>query len=137
MKFYEKPRRQPQIIIVSLIDIFVILLIFTVMTMKFKNAQPQVPIKLPDSKTSTAEDSSDSPVVVSVSENEEVFVGDQKVAVEDLAAALKEVLSRKPTPVLALNADRKVPFGTIVRVLDALKEAGVKGNLSFFTEPGK
>ena len=36
-----------------------------------------------------------------------------------------------------MNADRKAPFGTIIKVLDVLKEAGVKGNLSAFTEVPK
>ena len=35
---------------------------------------------------------------------------------------------------LALKADERAPFGVIIRVLDALKEAGITGNLPAFTE---
>jgi biopolymer transport protein ExbD len=36
--------------------------------------------------------------------------------------------------VLALNADKEAPFGMVLKVLDALKEAGVKGSLTAFME---
>ena len=54
MKFYTRQRRMPQVIIVSLIDIFAILLIFVIVTTTFKREQPAVTIKLPESKTAVA-----------------------------------------------------------------------------------
>ena len=48
MKFYTRQRRMPQVIIVSLIDVFVILLIFTIVTTTFKQDQPAVTIALPE-----------------------------------------------------------------------------------------
>ena len=41
VKFYTRPRRMPQVIIVSLIDIFAILLIFVIVTTTFKRDQPR------------------------------------------------------------------------------------------------
>jgi len=46
VNFLPRRRRKPEIIIVSLIDIFAILLIFMVMTTQFKQEQPEVTIKL-------------------------------------------------------------------------------------------
>ena len=54
MKFYTRPRRTPQVIIVSLIDIFAILLIFVIVTTTFKRSQPEVTIKLPESKSAVS-----------------------------------------------------------------------------------
>jgi biopolymer transport protein ExbD len=48
VNFYARRRRNPQVIIVALIDIFAILLIFMVMTTQFKEDKPQVTIKLPE-----------------------------------------------------------------------------------------
>ena len=53
MRFYVKRKRTPQIIIVSLIDIFAMLLIFFIVTTTFKTAQSELSIKLPESKTAT------------------------------------------------------------------------------------
>jgi biopolymer transport protein ExbD len=63
VNFYHKRRRRPEIIIVSLIDIFAILLIFVIVTTTFKTAQPEVTIKLPESKTAVAADKIREPVI--------------------------------------------------------------------------
>ena len=47
---------------------------------------------------------------------------------------LKAIQSRDPQMVLALNADKEAPFGMVLKVLDSLKEAGVKGSLTAFME---
>lgn len=134
MKFYARPRRTPQVIIVSLIDIFAILLIFVIVTTTFKKIQPQVTIKLPESKNAVSSDSSDEPVVLSVSDTEEIFLDAKPVTLGELTSAVEKLIAEKGRPNLAMKADKKVSYGFLIQVLDALKEAGVKGNLSAFTE---
>jgi biopolymer transport protein ExbD len=133
MNFYTRRRRIPQVNIISLIDIFAILLIFVIVTTTFKRPQPAVIIKLPESSTSTAgADAAQTPILLSVAPSGEVFLDGAAVEMEDLAAALQKVVAKGQS--LALNADTKAPFGIIVRVMDALKEAGLKGNMPAFTE---
>lgn len=134
MKFYARPRRTPQVIIVSLIDIFAILLIFVIVTTTFKKLQPEVTIKLPESKNAVSSDSSEEPVVLSVSETEEIFLDAKPVTLQELTSAVQKLIAEKGRPNLAMKADKKVSYGFLIQVLDALKEAGVKGNLSAFTE---
>jgi biopolymer transport protein ExbD len=134
MKFYARQRRMPQVIIVSLIDIFAILLIFVIVTTTFKRIQPEVTIKLPESKSAVAADGSAEPVVLSISEDEEIFLDDKKISLEELTTAVKKLLAGNVKVSLAMKADKKVSYGLLIQVLDALKEAGVKGNLSAFTE---
>ena len=137
MRFYSRPRRMPQVIIVSLIDIFAILLIFVIVTTTFKRIQPEVTIKLPESKTATAAEKSDEPVVLRIGENEEMFLDMKKVTLPELTAAVQQMVQEKGTPKLAMAAHEKVSYGFLIKVLDALKDAGVKGNLSAFTEAKK
>jgi biopolymer transport protein ExbD len=137
VNFYQKRRRRPEVIIVSLIDIFAILLIYMVMSMQFKEEKPAVTIKLPESKSAVATDQPAKSVVLSIAENEEVFLNAKKVDVEALKPAILELMKQQPPPTLALNADKKAPFGVVIRVLDVLKEAGVRGNLSAFTDVKK
>ena len=134
MNFYSKKRRMPQVIIVSLIDIFAILLIFVIVTTTFKRAQPSVTIKLPESRTAVSAKKSDEPVVLTISENEEIFLDAKKVTLDQLKAEVTKLVESKSTPTLAMSADKKISYGFLIQVLDALKEAGVKGNLSAFTE---
>jgi biopolymer transport protein ExbB/TolQ/biopolymer transport protein ExbD len=137
VNFYQKRRRRPEVIIVSLIDIFAILLIFMVMTTQFKEDKASVTIKLPESKTAVVTAQPAKSVVLSIAENEELFLDAKKIEVDALKPAILELMKQQPQPTLALNADKKAPFGVVIRVLDVLKEAGVRGNLSAFTEVKK
>jgi biopolymer transport protein ExbD len=132
MKFAVRKRRAPTIIIVSLVDILTILLIFFVVSTTFKKDQPEVQINLPESKTSTAKPAELEHAIVSVDAEDTLKLDGQPIAIEDLQAAIENLPpARKST--LVLKADEKASFGIIVKVMDALKLAGIK-NLPAFTQ---
>ena len=136
MKFAVKKRRAPSIIIVSLVDILTILLIFFVVSTTFKKDQPEVQINLPESKTATNAPAESEHAVVSVDQNDEIKLDGKPVGVEELQGAVSDLpATRKST--LALQADKKASFGTIIKVMDALKLAGVKNLPAFTHEDGK
>lgn len=135
MKFYVKRRKTPQIIIVSLIDIFAILLIFFIVTTTFKTAQSQLSINLPDAKSATQSSGTQEPLVLSITSDEKLYLGDKQLAsVDTLASELKDHQQKSPNQPVAMSASKEVSFGFLVRVLDALKQAGIK-NLPTFTQP--
>jgi len=70
---------------------------------------------------------------VSVDANDELKLDGKQIAVEDLQEAITN-LSPERKSTLVLKADEKASFGIIVKVMDALKLAGVK-SLPAFTEP--
>ena len=135
MKFAVRKRRAPSIIIVSLVDILTILLIFFVVSTTFKKDQPEVQINLPESKTATTQPAELEHAVVSVNEKDEVMLDGQPIAVEALEASVRSLPEARRNR-LALQADRKASFGTIIKVMDALKLAGVR-NLPAFTQGEK
>ena len=134
MNFLPRKRRKPEVIIVSLIDIFAILLIFVIVTTTFKSEQPAVTIRLPESKTAVLADRGDEALKLSISDKEEIFLGAKKVELSELRAELEKLLALPSPPRLALAADKKAPVGALIAVLDILKQAGVKGELAAFTE---
>ena len=135
MNFSVRKRRAPNIIIVSLVDILIILLIFFVVSTTFKKDQPEVQINLPQSKTATAKPAELEHAIVSVDENDSVKLNGKDIAVDRLEEAVRN-LSAEQRSSLALRADKKTSFGTIIKVLDALKLAGIK-NLPAFTQTTK
>ena len=72
---------------------------------------------------------------MSVNENDEVRLDGQIVNVEELETSVKNLTPARRAS-LALQADKKSSFGTMIKVMDALKLAGVK-NLPAFTREGK
>jgi biopolymer transport protein ExbD len=135
MKFAVRKRRAPVIIIVSLVDILIILLIFFVVSTSFKKDQPEVQINLPESKTAKKQPSELEHAIVSIDQNDEIKLDGRTVVVDELEGAVRNLPdTRKST--LALQADKKASFGTIIKVMDALKLAGVR-NLPAFTREEK
>jgi biopolymer transport protein ExbD len=135
MKFAVKKRRAPSIIIVSLVDILTILLIFFVVSTTFKKDQPEVQINLPESKTAVTAPAEMEHALLTVDENDEIKLDGKPVAVEELQNAVRDLPATRKSS-LALQADKKSSYGTIIKVLDALKLAGVK-NLPAFTREQK
>lgn len=134
MRFYVKPKRTPVIIIVSLIDIFAMLLIFFIVTTTFKTAQSELAIKIPESKTATQSANPTDPIVLAITADEKIVLDTRPLSsVNDLSYALEKVQKNSPNRPLAMKADQKVSFGFLVQVLDELKKAGIK-NLPTFTK---
>ena len=135
MKFAVRKRRAPSIIIVSLVDILTILLIFFVVSTTFKRDQPEVQINLPESKTAKNVPAELEHAIVTVDQNDEIKLDNKTVSADELENAVRNLPDTRRSS-LALQADKKASFGMIVKVMDALKLAGVK-NLPAFTREGK
>src|SRR5712675_1899580 len=136
MNFSVKKRRAPVIIIVSLVDILIILLIFFVVSTTFTKDKPEVQINLPESKTAQKRPSELEHAIVSIDQNDGVKLDGQTINVDGLEAAVRNLPEQRKST-LALQADKKASFGTIIKVMDALKLAGVKNLPAFTHEEGQ
>ena len=140
MRFHVRKRKQaPAIIIVALIDILIVLLIFVLVTTTFKQ-QPALRLSLPESsqavKTGAQENA---PLVVTVDPKGTLRLGldATPVTYELFKEKLLAAAAKSPDLRLAISADKSAPFGQIVRVMDAAKEAHIKTINAFTKEPGK
>lgn len=135
MRFFTRKRRNPVPVILPLIDILAILLIFFIVTTTFKKNPPRLQINLPESVTAVQTPAEkDEPLLLQIKGEEEIALGDEVVPLPELAATLRQKISEQPGRPLVMQADREAPFGVVVRVLDALREAGIQ-NIPAFTEP--
>lgn len=135
MKFAVRKKRAPSIIIVSLVDILVILLIFFVVSTTFRTDQSEVQINLPESKTTQEKASDTEHTLITIDPDDEIKLDGKVMTPDDLEAAVKDLPAARKSSI-ALKADSKASFGVIIKVMDALKLAGVK-NLPAFTQPQK
>lgn len=122
------------VIIVSLIDILAILLIFFIVTTTFKKNLPQLKIALPESKSAAAAETKEEPLILEVKDEETLQLDGQPVTLDVLAVELRRVNEENPERGIALQADESVPFRLIVRIIDALRDAGIR-NLPAFARP--
>jgi biopolymer transport protein ExbD len=127
MRFYTKRRKMPSITVVSLIDILAILLIFFIVTTTFREQLPQLQINLPESKSaSTASSDPKKPIILQIKGAEQITLDGKPVTASGLPAAIRDVQKANHGCSITMQADKEAPFGTVVSVLDALQEAGVK-----------
>ena len=109
--------------VVPLCDILLVLLIiFMVVTPLVKKG---VDVRLPTALNMV--DFPETPeMVLSIRQDGSLYLNQQKVAEEDLATALEEILQTASDKKLYLRADQDLEFGRLVEIIGPLKEAGVE-----------
>ncbi len=129
MRFYPRQRRRPPgIIIVALIDILIVLVIFLLVTTTFKQ-QPALKLALPESSQAVKTGASETaPLIVSIDTQGNLRMGAdaRPVTVDRLREELAAAVAKNPDLKLAISADKAAPWGQVVRVMDAAKEAHLK-----------
>ncbi|MBV9464376.1 MAG: biopolymer transporter ExbD [Verrucomicrobiae bacterium] len=140
MRFYPKTRsdRKPTIIIVSMVDIFTVILIFFIATTTFKKTQPVLKIDLPKAGASSEKVSPDQPALIAITPppNEKIFFNKEPIDLAGLEPKLRDARQKDPKVKIALEADQKASFGLVVKVMDVARKAGFE-QLPAFIEPDK
>jgi biopolymer transport protein ExbD len=136
MRFLVRKRRTaPAVIIVALIDVLVVLLIFLMVTTTFKQ-QPSLKLALPESSQAQKSGADEHPpLVVNIDTNGGFRFGPDNLPLtrEQLRSQLQAKVAKEPEVKLAIRADKKAPWDSIVAVMDIAKEAKIK-NMSAFTK---
>jgi biopolymer transport protein ExbD len=131
-----KHRGPPSVIIVSLIDVLIVVLIFMMVATTFKQ-QPAMRLALPESKQTNRVGESMDHLVVTINRQEPyLFLGARAVTLDKLKSELQASATRNSKVSLSIRADKDAPFGQIVRVMDAAKDAGIRSVNAFTRAPG-
>jgi biopolymer transport protein ExbD len=105
-----------------LIDCVFLLLIFFLLTSAFDERR-QIDLEVPDSATSDSP--SESAIEIRVSAASEVTVQGEPVVLERISERLRLHAGAPASATAVLVADRRTPFETVTRVLDAARSAGL------------
>ena len=110
--------------VTSLVDVMFILIIFFLLSTTFIE-QPNIKLELP--KATYAEKSNVEPLLlISITKDGIIFINSERVQRLELERKLREGLKRSPDKALVLRADRQVPYGTVVLVMDTARQVGFK-----------
>jgi biopolymer transport protein TolR len=120
-----------EINITPLVDVVLVLLLIFMLTAPV--LQSGVEVAIP--KTRSVNQLTEERMVVTIDKDQNVFLQDKPINVNDLPARLKSVGSGDPAKrIIYLRADEQVPFGAFASVMDAVKRAGIT-NISIVTQP--
>ena len=132
-----KPRNPPSVIIVSLIDVLIVVLIFMMVATTFRQ-HPALRLALPESRQSAKPgDTGDTLIVTIAKEEPHLHLGLRPVTLEKLLSELKAGTARNPHVSLSIRADAGAPWGEVVKVMDAAKEAGITMVNAFTKNPAQ
>jgi biopolymer transport protein ExbD/biopolymer transport protein TolR len=102
----------------------VLLIIFMVITPMLQKGTPvelaktQNPVDMPDADHDDA-------VLVAVTRDGKFWLGQDRVAVEDLAAKVSDLLSAKMDKTVFVRSDYRAKYGDVKQVVDTIRSAGV------------
>ena len=111
--------------VTPMVDVMLVLLIiFMVITPMLQNkvqidmAKVTNPENMPDADKDDA-------IVVAITRDGGVFLGQNKVAVSELGAQVREKLTDKPGKTIYVRADARAQFRAVEDAIDAVRTAGV------------
>jgi biopolymer transport protein ExbD len=106
-----------------LIDVVLLLLIFFMLTTSFVE-QPGMKLDLPETQSSTGEKPEG--LEIAVLADGTINLNGVAVLLDELPAKLEEKLGQSPDKSLLLRADKEVPHGTVVQIMDIAKLKGLE-----------
>ena len=120
-----------EINVTPLVDVMLVLLIIFIITapMLVQGLKVNLPKQNAPALTSKTEE----PVILTLTSDQIILLGDEPVHIKLLADRLGAVLAGSPRPVY-LKADETLPYGFVVRVLAVLDQVGVE-QVGMVTQP--
>ncbi len=117
-------RRRARIEMIPLIDVVFLLLVFFIYAMLSMVVHRGLRVELPGA--ATAETDRQAYVGITVTEDNAVLVEREPVELDALVAAVLERRKSREDLAVYINGDRRSDLGMAVKILDLLKQAGIR-----------
>lgn len=123
-------RFMAEINVIPLVDVVLVLLVIFMVTapMLYRG----IDINLPKSATNTIKP--ETRAVLSIERDQRLYLDKDPISIVQLERKLRVLKDQSSEVSIFLRADREVPYGTVVQVMDSIKKAGIE-KLGMVTEP--
>lgn len=116
--------------IVPLVDIILVVLIIFMVTVPTA-MKPAMDLNLPEAANGESKDSS--PLNFFLTQEGQLYFNTTEIALDEIPQISKEELAKNQEAVAVVTADKNIPYGHVIEVIDKIKESGIK-TLSVSTE---
>lgn len=123
MHLLVKKRRRVTINITSLIDVLFLLLIFFIMSSTFIE-QPGMKLELPESQSATSEKMKE--LILEMKEDGQITLNKEPASLDNLEELFEQAIPSMEEKTLVIKADKHVPHGDVVKVMDMAKLSGLE-----------
>jgi biopolymer transport protein ExbD len=110
-----------EINITPLVDVMLVLMIISMLAAPM--LQKGIPLDLP--ATETSQDIRDPKVIVSLDRDGRLRLNDQPVHIDLLERRMKALAASSAGETVFLRADKLIPYGEVLLVMDRIRKAGV------------
>jgi biopolymer transport protein TolR len=129
-------KRKRQVIadlnITNLVDVVFTLLIIFMITAPMMTQGVQVDLPKADADNVEVNDF----IQVSINSHNEIYIDQERINQVDFKKRFKDVFANRTKVPVFVNADKRVPYGLVVRIIADIQSAGVV-KLGFLTLPAK
>jgi biopolymer transport protein ExbD len=133
MQLFRARPRTITLNLTPLIDVVLVLIVFFLMTTTFVLSSG-IKVELPQG--GTAQRTQDNEAIVLIAPDGSLFYQEARVDLQGLRAALGHAQQQRPGMRVVIKADKSVPHGQVVEVMDVAKTVGIE-RLAIGTTPKK
>lgn len=112
-----------EINVVPLVDIILVVLIIFMVTAPLL-MKPSISVNLP--KTSSGDPSQPTQFTITLSKDGSMYLNSKKAEMPEILEAAQSEFKKNPEIQAIISADKEVPHGIVVSVMDTIKQGGVK-----------
>lgn len=124
MKFWSGHKRSRMLLnITPLIDVLFILIIFFAVSSTFLE-QPGMKLDLPRAQKTDLQKIEKA--VLYIGADERLMFQNKEISLENLGVLLRDAMEKSKEKTLIISADKQVPHGLVVRVMDIARQNGVQ-----------
>ncbi|MGH7227920.1 MAG: ExbD/TolR family protein [Nitrospiraceae bacterium] len=131
---FETRRRRflAEINVIPLVDVVLVLLVIFMVTapMLYRGLD----IRLPTSTSNTIRP--EERIILTIERDQKLYLDKDPVSLGQLERRLRAMKERNADLSVYLRADREIPYGTVVQVMDGVKRSGIE-KLGMVTDPGQ
>ena len=119
--------------VIPMADIMLVLLIIFMVVTPMLQKGKQVDLARTDTAKDMQDADKDDAIVVAVTRDGNIFLGNNQVQKADLAGQVKDRIANKQDKTVFLKSDARAKYGDVVAVVDEIRSAGVD-QLGLLTE---
>jgi len=117
--------------VTPLVDVMLVLLIIFMVTAPMM--MEGVEVNLPQTQAKQMKTEED-PLILTVDRQGDIHIEKHTIKLEELEVKIKKIFQYRRDKEILLRADKDVPYGFVIRVMAAVKRAGIT-KLGMVTEP--
>ncbi|MBN1354873.1 biopolymer transporter ExbD [bacterium] len=121
-----------EINVTPLVDVMLVLLIIFMVTAPM--LKHGIDVALPQASERLFPEGTESRYILTIAEDQQIYLDNRQIPLEHLEFKLRSLNESASISALFLEADRNLPYGYVVEVMDIVKKSGIK-TMGMVTKP--